>query len=186
MHNTLELFDGLCVVSMMKPGDCIAFTTSNITIPPLSEALFPVASKNRPSSDVIIEGGASNCSSLIVARALLDPAKMCCRVLNPTDRVIKLRARTPVGYLSPVMAVQWQVAIPPPPLTEFPSIPEMRKQLGEKGVNFETTALKGADLDELTRLFYRNIDIMATKLAELPWTDLLYHTIDTGDALPFR
>ena len=62
----------------------------------------------------------------------------------------------------------------------------MRRALEEKGVTFQGTAVTGPDLDRLIKILYRNTDVMATCLAELPGTDILQYRIDTGDAEPIR
>jgi hypothetical protein len=52
-----------------------------------------------------------------------------------------------------------------------PSLSEQRRILVEKGISLFDSALKGADLDELIRLLYRNRDPMATYVEELPGTN---------------
>ncbi|HSN22735.1 MAG TPA: hypothetical protein VLS45_00975, partial [Methylomicrobium sp.] len=63
-----------------------------------------------------------------------------------------------------------------------PSLMEMRTALEAKGVTLTDTALESADLEELIRLLYRNLDIMAATLAELPGTDIMRHRIDMGNS----
>jgi hypothetical protein len=62
----------------------------------------------------------------------------------------------------------------------------MRRAFEAKGVSLTDTVLEGRDLDTLIRLLYRNLDIMAASLAELPGTSVLRHRIDTGDSPPVR
>jgi O-acetyl-ADP-ribose deacetylase (regulator of RNase III) len=188
MHcNTLELFDGLSVTPMIKPEGAMAFTLSTVTIPPKSETLFPIGTKKSFDMDVLLEGGCAPCNTLMIARTLLNPRKlMCCRALNPTDKAIILRPRTPVGRISPVTAVQQQIATPPPPHGKLPSIADMRSALEAKGVCFDNTAVTGPDLDRLITQLFINQDIMATSLLELPGTHVMYHHIDTAGAEPVR
>jgi hypothetical protein len=62
----------------------------------------------------------------------------------------------------------------------------MRRALEGKGVSLADTLLEGSDLDALIRLLYRNLDIMASSIAELPGTSILKLRIDTGDSPPVR
>ena len=171
---TLNLYDGLAVASMHAIGDFTATAIRTLSVPPLSEAVFPVRAKGLPRrGDFILEGGAFPCQALLVARTLVRPGRqMCCRVLNPTDKPITVKAHAPVGYLSAISAVQRQISVPPPKTDNLPSIAEMRKALEEKGVKFDGTAVSGSDLNRLIKLLYINMDIMATKLSELPDTDV--------------
>jgi hypothetical protein len=102
--------------------------------------------------------------------------------MNPTTEPIKLKRGTPLGVLSEAQAAsvtttRRQQAGPEP------SIADMRRALEGKGVSLADTALEGSDLDALIRLLYRNLDIMASSIAELPGTNLkLKLRIDTGDS----
>jgi hypothetical protein len=62
----------------------------------------------------------------------------------------------------------------------------MRAALDAKGVSLKDTALEGTDLEDLIRLLYRSMDIMATTLTELPGTNIMRHRIDTGNSPPVR
>jgi hypothetical protein len=108
-----------------------------------------------------------------------------CRVLNPTHRKLKIPAGTPVGVIAAVQPSE-SYGQPRATRTGEPSLSKQRKALEEKGISLADTALKGADLDEMIRLLYRNRDLMATSVEELPGTDLLMHRIDTGTNPPVR
>jgi len=92
-----------------------------------------------------------------------------------------------VGALAAV-TVERQVKGTPPLVSNerLPSIAEMRQALESKAISLADTALKGRDLDALITLLYRNLDLMATELTELPGCDVLLHRIETGDAAPVR
>jgi hypothetical protein len=65
-----------------------------------------------------------------------------------------------------IMGELWQPELPPK-IEKLPSIEQMRKELEEKGVNFQKTSLIGQDLDRLIALIFINKDIMSTKYKEI-------------------
>ena len=112
---TLEMYDGLAVASMISIGDYTAQAIRTVSIPPLSEAVFPIKAKGLPrQGNFVLEGGAFPCAALMVARTLVRPGRrMCCRVMNPTDAPIIVKVDAPVGYLSAVTDVQRTISVPP-------------------------------------------------------------------------
>jgi hypothetical protein len=189
--NMLTLFDGLTAVPMSDTGKHpVVATTMPVVIPPRSEAVLPVMTKTRlPKRDYVIEGDLRTPNrALLVGRALVQGGKQTfpCRVMNLTTEPIKLKQGTPLGVLSEAQAAsvtttRRQQAGPEP------SIADMRRALEGKGVSLADTALEGSDLDALIRLLYRNLDIMASSIAEIPGTNLeLKLRIDTGDSPPIR
>ena len=189
--HALDLFHGMTSVPLIQHGTLPSVVTvANLTIPPNSEAVFPVRpTKRLPKGTFIIEQAQyPPLHRVFIARTLHDDRtkNFMCRVLNPTDRQIKLRRKTLVGNLTAVDVVGVGEAPPSPDEGPPPSITQMREALAEKEINLADTALEGEDLDRLIGLLYRNRDVMATSLKELPGTDLMYHTIDTGDSLPIR
>src|SRR5208282_2379633 len=106
--NTRILYDGLVTASMTRYSNltCTVYTASNVIIPAYSECVFPVSTfRSTIRGEHIIEGSLELPSrTLLGARALVDATrkKLPCRVLNPSDKAITLRAHTPIGELSPV------------------------------------------------------------------------------------
>jgi len=106
--NTLTLYGGLISVPMTRLASVIntVYTITDVVIPAFSECLLPVSTFKQPlhGPHIIEENLQSPCRALMVARALVDPAKrqLPSRVLNPTDKAITLRAKTPIGELAPV------------------------------------------------------------------------------------
>jgi hypothetical protein len=109
---------------------------------------------------------------------------MPCRVLNPTDKTVKLKAGTVIGKLSPVHVYPMVATVSERPTDITVSIEDMRKALEAKKLSLDGVVLKGGDLDNLIRLLYNNIDLFATSFADLPGCDVLLHRIDTGDSPP--
>jgi hypothetical protein len=57
----------------------------------------------------------------------------------------------------------------------------MRQALEAKEISFKNTVVTVADLDNLITLLYKNIDLMAKSIHNLPGSDVLLYYIDTGD-----
>jgi hypothetical protein len=189
---TLTLFGGLSSVPMTQTGaHPVVRAATAVEIPPMSEAVFPVKTSSQIAvgNYVIEDAMMLPCRTLVLARSLVNPkvGAFACRVLNPTENAVKLRAGTPVGILAAVSIDQICPEEPPPPLKgDRPSVAQMLKALEQKGISLADCALAGQERDELIEFLYRNMDIMATSLAELPGTDVLRHRIDTGTSAPVR
>jgi hypothetical protein len=196
---TIDLLGGLTSVPMTATGEHeIALAAIAAVIPPCSEVVLPARAKNNlVAGDYMLEDEMNApCRRLMIARALVDPSKgtFACRLLNPTDTPIscgrarrwvrwypsrpRLRRRRAGGRNEPTGRVAAVGAAP--------SIETMRKDLEAKGISLADTALRGEELDQLIRLLYENMDIMATSIAELPGTDIMRHRIETGDSPPIR
>jgi O-acetyl-ADP-ribose deacetylase (regulator of RNase III)/transposase InsO family protein len=189
--NTLSIYDGLTSIPMTTRGTKVdaVFTVSNVKIPPRSEAVFPVASTIHRDGNYLIESDIqSECRSLAVARTLINPArgKLMCRVLNATDRPIRLRANTPIGMLS---AVTVEPHSPKPPSANhqsLPSLADMTRALEAKGISFTQTTVTGKDRDNLIAMLYRNIDLFASDLKDLVGCDHMLMKINTRNNPPVR
>ena len=79
-----------------------------------------------------------------------------------------------------------QSSTPQQHIQEGTTIAEMRAALQAKSINLDDTAFRGKKLDDLIRLLYPNLDIVATSLKDLPGTDIMLHEIDTGNAIAIR
>ena len=192
----VSFYEGLVSVPMTHTGEPMRVRTADaITIKPYHEAIFPVVLENsNVRESVLLENDPWLNHSFLVAKTLVQDMQTTgphrtyqCRVLNPTAGTIRLPRRTPVAMATLAEAVQ-KVEEKPPPLERepLPSIEEMKKILTELGISFEGTAATGKDLDNLILLLYRNRDIMATSLKDLPGCKLAYHYIDTGGHAPVR
>lgn len=192
--NTLSLFNGLTAVTMSRSGKTIPVCTiANVEIPPFSEAILPIqVSQSKLKGNFMVEKSlAYPHRALLVARTLIDPSKrkIQCRVLNPTDTTIRLKAGTPIGSVTSVTVEQQDMSHQSTHRSEdinLPTVTEMINILESTGISFTDTAVKDKELDELITLLYRNRDLIATSLMDLPGTDVLLHRIDTGDSPPIR
>ncbi len=152
--NTLTLFDDLTAVKMAAYDSEVAVAlVSNVSIPPRSEAVLAVRTTGKqPSGTYMIEQNPQVMhNTLWVARALVNTnaTNMPCRVLNPTDKPIKLRKGTQLGYLSSVTQLDShtpdkEVRITDEQLAQM-THEEKIQILDKKGVSLEGTALAGSD-----------------------------------------
>jgi hypothetical protein len=183
---TLNLYHGSLVVPLTQSGNYTAVQlTCNVSIPPLSEAALPTKSaKTMPRGSYIVESGLHPpYHTLLVGRTLvnLDRPIFHCRVSNPTNKTIWLRKGTTIGELMAATVIESQPQQQNSQKQNLPSIAEMRKILEQKGISLEDTVVKGKDLDDLITLLYRNIDLMATSIHDLPGSDVFLYHIDTGN-----
>ena len=183
--NTLDIYEGLVRVPMVRSNDNIAYTTSAVKIPALSEAIFPVYLKHKTERNFLLEDGPAPCKTIAVARTLVNYKQPCCRVLNPSCNVIKLRPHTPIAVASTVQTTT-EIIAQPPPKQELPSLAEMRAAIEEKGVSLKDTILTGLDEEKLVEQLYLNRDLAAMTLADLPGCSIMFHSIDTGSAEPIQ
>jgi len=102
-----------------------------------------------------------------------------CRVLNVTDRPIRLRARTIAGVIAAVSVEPRKTQSTSINNQPLPSIAEMTRTLEAKGISFEHTTGTGKDRDELISLLFRNIDLFATSLQDLVGCVHIYMKINT-------
>ena len=172
-------------------GNATVHTVCNVTIPPYSEALFPVNTRIITNGNFLMEDGlCAPVRSLMVAKTLVNPSKknLQCRVLNPTDRAIKLRANTAVASLFPatVHDVKPTSAVATTTFTTTLSHDQMKAILEEKGMLFTDTAVTGEDFEKLIKLLFEYKDLIASSMTDLPGTDVAEFYIDTGDAQPIR
>jgi hypothetical protein len=188
---TLNLYHGSLIVPLTQSGNYAAVQlTCNVSIPPLSEAALPATSvKAMPRGSYVVENGLHPLyHTLLVGRTLvnLDKPNFHCRVLNPTNKTIRLRKGTAIGELVAATVIETQPQQQNAQKQNLPSIAEMRKALEQKEISLADTVVKGKDLDDLITLLYNNIDLMATSIHDLPGSDVFLYHIDTGDHPPIR
>jgi hypothetical protein len=188
---TLNLYHGSLMVPLTQSGNYAAVQlTCNVSIPPLSEAALPATSvKTMPRGWYIVENGLYPlCHTLLVGRTLVNLYKPIfhCRVLNPTNKTIRLSKGTAIGELVAATVIETQPQQENAQKQTLPSIDEMRKALEQKEISLADTVVKGKDLDGLITLLYNNIDLMATSIHDLTGSDVFLYRIDTGDHPPIR
>jgi hypothetical protein len=188
---TLNLYHGSLIVTLTQSGNYAAVQlTFNVSISPLSEAALPATSvKTMPRGSYVVENGLHPlCHTLLVGRTLvnLDKPNFHCRVLNPTNKTIRLRKGTAIGELVAATVIETQPQQQNAHKQNLPFIAEMRKALEQKEISLADTVVKGKDLDNLITLLNNNIDLMATRIHDLPGSDVFLYHIDTCDHPPIR
>ena len=166
---------------------------NTVTIPANSEANVSVfASRCIDTKNLMIEPSPiAACQALWVAKTLvnLNKSRAICRVLNPTSKPIKIRKFSIMGQISPVTVIaplNQDTGTQPTGDSKTFTTEHKLKLLTEKGVCLDETALKGNDRIELIDLLFENLELFATKLADLPGCYVDPLKLDTGDAFPFR
>jgi hypothetical protein len=95
--------------------------------------------------------------------------------MNTTDRPVRLQPRAAVGTLSAVSILTQHVTPVTQSVETLSTVDVMREALEKLGVSFVDTAVSGQDLDKLITLLFRNRDLIATDLKNLPGTDISQH-----------
>jgi len=70
--------------------------------------------------------------------------------------------------------------------TETVTLDEQLKVIEQRGITLLEDGLTSEQYTKLITLLYKNQDLFAIGMTDLVGTDVLYHTIDTGDAEPVR
>ena len=71
-------------------------------------------------------------------------------------------------------------------MNEEPSVEECEKALRSKDITIKASALTNKQREKLIKLLYRNIDLFATSITEMPGTTVMEHKIDLTDTKPIR
>jgi len=71
----------------------------------------------------------------------------------------------------------------PTPLIDEPT---QMQELHARGIQVDATGFTEEQRKKLIALLYTNCDLFTSDLSQLPGTDLITHTIDTGSAKPIR
>ena len=189
---TLSLFNGLTSLPMSTAGEKLIVKTVNACeIPAFSEAIISVnCSQEISQAEYIIENDIvrSPCKKLLVARSLVNVSQenLPCRVMNVTEKPIKLKAGMPVGVLSAVEIMKAESVDENKTVSSQKEISMEEKitALTANSISLKNSVLKSTDFEELVNLLYRNIDLFANSLQEIPGCDLIKHRIDTSGSPP--
>ncbi len=187
----LSLYDGLVSVVMataeaLSPVALVA----NVTVPPLSEAILPVRIQGQPAKGpMLIEPNYSGArSGLWVAGVVVDGGKRVvpCRVLNPTEKPIRLKEKTSIGVWAEASIPKVGVVVSATPTMQPPEPTDEEKDavLKEKGVSLDKTAFEGEHKRQLRDLLYEYSSLFATSFKDLPGSHVLQVKIDTGSHPP--
>jgi hypothetical protein len=147
-----------------------------------------------------------------VAKILVEPRgnRSICRILNPTNQILRLRRNLPIAIAQPVdinlisvfdtMDDKIRSDVHKQSQNEESqsthsinndnySINEIHvdnKTLNDIGLTLDNENLTTTQKQRLTDLLQNNSDLFAQGLVDLPGTTLYHYHIDTGDATPIR
>ena len=192
---------------------CVALLT-NVVFPARTETLVPVRSAACFNDvDCLIESlPASNSAVLIPARALVTPrnGRTFCRVINPSDKDVRLRRNFRLAQLQRFpAAVETCTSLSGPYATETSAMADASDlctlkeselsdhasgddsdryaKLKELGIDIDAnTELDDQQRFELKELLLKNANVFAATIFDLPGTKMYEHVIETGEARPIR
>jgi len=195
-NQTVSICDDLVLQPLIhrKLPQNVAHSSSRVAIPALSEAILPVrvnktfARYNRHCLIEPLPSLSNLCISMARAVVPVNNNATVCRVLNPTNATVYTKRHTPPGITSsiPINAIsEYTKSNSPQPTPSIDSNAQLQ-ELQAKGLEVDVTGFSDEQRNKLIALLYANRDLFTSDLSELRGTDLMTHTIDTGDARPIR
>jgi len=208
-QNTLSLYNGAMQLSFLMNLEDVTGAVrlcETITVPPRSEVMIPVQTAAcYDNCDCYVEGlRAGPNAVLLVARALITPQhqRAMCRVINPSDKPVKLGRNRNIAKLTTLNSRVVSSALLPDLCsasvaggttvgggdvqdtanlchglghikTEKPLDP-----VGTLGLQIGNGNLTVEQSMRVRDLLTKNVDIFATKLSDLPGTSQYYHPIE--------
>ena len=187
----LSLYDGLINIPMTHSGDFdLVKTISAVTIPAMSEAIVNVQCTHKLAAGAYIIEGRSNPANnpLIIGKTLVNGNNLLypCRVMNVSEKEIKLKPKTTLGVLSPVTVEKSNEIQSREQMKTGKSHEEQLKAVEEKGISFKNCAFTGDDFRALVELLFNNLDLFATTIKDLPGCTMGDLRIETGNNPPVR
>ena len=124
--------------------------------------------------------------SLAHAVVLVNNKQTQCRILNPTNASAILPKRTPLATILPipqhnVFEYEKSSSKPAVPKVDYGT---QLKTLKDLGIEVDTTNYTRLQKEKLVTLLYNNHDLFTEDICNLPGTDPVKHTINTGNAPP--
>ena len=173
----------------------MACVTKACTLPPRSETVVPLVVKRLAVDQneiCLVEPlPLKQNQQYLFAKTLvhIKNENMHSKLLNPTNKSIRIRRGTPIGTLQPVEPDSIRV------LDEHTSS-DLRTQesqtrtpkytMQELGIKIENENLTAEQKHTLVKLIENNSDVFARSMADLKRTNIIQLEIDTGDATPQR
>jgi len=189
----LSVCDDLVVKHLVPSKDPtnVTKTTSKCIIPPLSEAIIPVTSNTVRDGSFLLEPLPSlhyKHVSPAYAVVSVNNKQTQCRILNPTNASAILPKRTPLATILPipqynVFEYEKSSSERAVPTVDYET---QLKTLKDLGIEVNATNYTQSQKEKLVTLLYNNRDLFTEDICSLPGTDLVKHTINTGNAPPIR
>ena len=192
-HNTLSLCDDLVIEPLLgnQPPSNVIRVTQNCTIPPRSEAVIATLSDKPYNGQFLLTPLPTVYQkniSLAHSVVSINNRKTQCRILNPTDAPVSLHKRTTLATVTPVsdkqiFTYEKSQTVPEKPTVDLDAQFNALKDLG---IEVDATDYTHHQKQQLVNFLYSNRDLFTSDVCSLPGTNLVTHTIDTGDAQPIR
>ena len=195
---TITFYDNLVGVSILtrhstaKNLACLSFDCS---IPPMSEAVIqlytvrPTFNVSRVADSYLVQPlPAEHKQLFLLSRAVVIPlnGNVCCRVLNPTNQIIKLKKGRPMAQLEVVDETNIKAIPEGSDVKEYintlndnrqseqvsTSTDNPSKILDDLGIKISNEKLSNDQRKQLENLLVKNADVFAKNLKELQGTTL--------------
>jgi len=185
-------------LNITKSNETLLCTIDVVLISPRSEALVPVAVPTNFGPGLAMAEPAVNLhtkhSALAKAIVLPQQDRTVCKLLNPTNSSIFLKRHSTIAVINKLSIDSMNVIdnSDGAPLTdeghgtETVTLDEQLKVIKQREIELYRNRLSDEQYAKLIALLYRNQDLYATGMTDLVETDVLYHSIDTGNADPVR
>lgn len=192
-HACLQLYNTSVPLSppqSLIPVQSSAVSVAQVTVPPMSEMVIPISVKDNgianPFTDTyvgILEPQPPPVVTLGVARTLtsVQKGRGMVRVVNPTNEQVSLDAGCPLGQLFSVTGNRYdEYAL----VSAVTASTEDVRPMPE--VHLEDTQLNTEEQAQLKSLLTEFADIFSSHSHDYGKTNLITHSINTGDAAPIK
>ncbi len=192
-HSRLQLYNTSVPLSPLQsliPVQSSAVSVAQVTVPPMSEMVIPISVKDNgvanPFTDTyvgILEPQPPPVVALGVARTLtsVQKGRGMIRVVNPTNDQVSLDAGCPLGQLFSVTGnTHDEYALVSAVTTPTEAVHPMPE------VHLEDTQLNADEQAQLKSLVTEFADIFSSHSHDYGKTNLITHSINTGDAAPIK
>ena len=169
-------------------------TISTITLPPNYESIIPVKlSKNLPKFHIYISESTPRIiqKNVLAAKSLITPKNRytMCKLINLNKESVTFPSNSTIAVLTHagnIKPYDNNVKNIIASTTTNTPFSEMETELKQLGLKITETSFSEEAYREFIKLLYNNKDLFTNDLSQLPGTDILKFSIDTGDAPPVR
>ena len=211
----VSFYDGLTTLPLTALHNTtnIVRIAQAVTIPASCEAVVRVKlhRKYKPNLSIIEPFPNLSNKTFLLAKCLVQPrgSSTICKIFNPSNAPISLESNYPIATIEPINAFDSDNARllsnhQSPSFRNHQSQPEFinslssqpdssqlshdlkLKALHEIGLNLKQEKLTQSEFEQLVTFLYKNRDLFATSLKDLPASDICYHTIETTTDIPVR
>jgi len=211
----VSFYDGLTTLPLTSLHNTtnIVRIAQAVTIPSSCEAVVRVKlhRKYKPTLSIIEPFPNLSNKTFLLAKCLVQPrdSSTICKIFNPSNAPISFDLNFPVATIEPINAFDSDNArllshhqsssfrnhhsqsefinslSSQPESSHLPHDVKL-KALHGIGLNLKQDKLTQSEFEQLVTFLYKNRDLFATSLKDLPASDICYHTIETTTDTPVR